>query len=216
MSPQSPSITKRKRGFTLLEILMVIAIIAILASIVILAINPNRQLAKVRNTQRQMNLGEINKALQQYYIDNRSYPISVTTTLTEICNTGATSSPNSVDCTDLVDLSPLVPTYLVAIPTDPQASGTSTGYMVMKNSSNKIVLLASEAELNTNIGIGSAIPTNGLISYWSFGGNALDSVGDNDGTVTGATLTTGIKGLANTAYAFDGNDQIATAATFSS
>ena len=46
----------------------------------------------------------------------------------------------------------------------------------------------------------------GLINYWKFDGDAIDSVGSNDGTVNGATLTTGKIGQG---YAFDGvNDYI--------
>jgi type IV pilus assembly protein PilA len=208
------SLTFRKKlvsGFTLLEILLVIGIIAILASIVILALNPIKMFSQVRNTQRKANLAEINKALYQYYIDNGTYPAGVpATNLGEICNTGATSSPHSVSCTGYVDLSPLVPTYLVAIPTDPQSSGTSTGYLVAKNSANKIYVKASNAELSQTIALGPSdgILPDHLVSYWSFDGNANDNWGSNNGTVTGATATTGVKGLSNTAYAFDGNDYI--------
>jgi type IV pilus assembly protein PilA len=145
---------KKKSGFTLLEILLVVGIIAILASIVVVALNPTRQFASVRNAQRRANISEINNALQQYYIDNSAYPPTIPTTLTEICNTGATSTGHSVNCTGRTDLSYLVPTYLVAIPVDPQTTGTSTNYKVMKNSSNKIVLEAAQAEQSMVITVG--------------------------------------------------------------
>jgi hypothetical protein len=47
--------------------------------------------------------------------------------------------------------------------------------------------------------------TNGLVSFYSFNGNANDSVGGNNATVYGATLTTGISGSANSAYYFNGS-----------
>jgi hypothetical protein len=54
------------------------------------------------------------------------------------------------------------------------------------------------------------------VSYWSFDGNANDSWGTNNGTVVGATATTGVKGVANTAYAFNGtSDYISTTANVS-
>lgn len=55
----------------------------------------------------------------------------------------------------------------------------------------------------------SADITDGLIAWWRFNGNALDSVGSNNGTVSGASLTAGQNGQANSAYRFDGiNDYI--------
>ena len=51
----------------------------------------------------------------------------------------------------------------------------------------------------------SYVPTNGLISYWPFTGNANDASGNShDGTVSGATLTTDRFGNANAAYSFNG------------
>lgn len=49
------------------------------------------------------------------------------------------------------------------------------------------------------------IPTNGLIAYYPFNGNANDSTANNnDGTVNGATLTTDRFGDSNRAYSFNG------------
>jgi hypothetical protein len=54
------------------------------------------------------------------------------------------------------------------------------------------------------------VPSNGLVGWWPFTGNANDLSGfNNHGTVNGATLTTDRFGVANRAYSFDGvNDYI--------
>src|SRR6056297_138431 len=53
----------------------------------------------------------------------------------------------------------------------------------------------------------SADLTTDIKSYWKFDGDATDSFGSNDGTVTGATYTA--SGKINGAYDFDGtNDYI--------
>ena len=77
-------------GFTLLEILLVVAIIAILAGIVIVAINPAKQLGNARDSQRKSDISNIYKAVNQYLIDHGQIPTTITTTLTPICDTGST------------------------------------------------------------------------------------------------------------------------------
>jgi uncharacterized protein (TIGR02145 family) len=53
----------------------------------------------------------------------------------------------------------------------------------------------------------SYVPTNGLVGWWGFNGNAQDGSGNgNHGTVNGATLTTDRFGNQNGAYSFDGID----------
>ena len=53
------------------------------------------------------------------------------------------------------------------------------------------------------------VPTNGLVGYWPFNGNANDESGNgNHGTVNGATLTTDRNGMANGAYNFNGISNI--------
>lgn len=110
---------KKSQGFTLLEMLLVIAIIAILAGIVIVAINPGRQLAQARNAQRASDINAIDKALKQYYIDNRAWPAALANAsgAVEICNTGG---GNTSGCIDLEATGQsLVPTYLSALPQNP-------------------------------------------------------------------------------------------------
>jgi len=52
----------------------------------------------------------------------------------------------------------------------------------------------------------SYVPTNGLVGYWPFNGNANDESGNgNNGTVNGATLTADRNGNANSAYNFSNN-----------
>ncbi|MFP5043063.1 LamG-like jellyroll fold domain-containing protein [Parasediminibacterium sp. JCM 36343] len=53
--------------------------------------------------------------------------------------------------------------------------------------------------------INAQIPTNGLIAYYPFSGNAIDSSGNgNNGTVNGAILSNDRFGNTNSAYSFNG------------
>lgn len=55
----------------------------------------------------------------------------------------------------------------------------------------------------------SYVPTNGLVSYWPFSGNANDQSGNgNNGAVNGATLTTDRFGNTNSAYNFNGSSTV--------
>lgn len=83
-----------RRGFTLIELLLSIGIIGVLAAIVIVAINPTRQLASSRNAMRRSDTKQIVSALQQYKVDNNgSLPDGIDTSLRMIgtdvsgCNT---------------------------------------------------------------------------------------------------------------------------------
>ena len=55
----------------------------------------------------------------------------------------------------------------------------------------------------------SYVPTNGLVGYWPFNGNANDQSGNgNNGTVNGATLTTDRNGNSNSAYSFSSGSSV--------
>lgn len=75
-----------------------------------------------------------------------------------------------------------------------------------------ILFLVMALALTTSIlfaQVPSYVPTNGLVGYWPFSGNANDvSLNANNGTNNGATLTADRFGNADSAYNFDGNDII--------
>ena len=79
---------------------------------------------------------------------------------------------------------------------------------MLKNYVKLIVALVFASNVMAQ-NIPSYVPTNGLVGYWPFNGNANDESGNgNNGTVNGATLTIDRNGVANSAYSFDGNDVI--------
>ena len=140
---------RSQKGFTLIEILLVVAAIAILAGIVIVAINPGKQLGDTRNAQRRSDVTTILNAAYQYSIDNNGVlPAGIsTTTPTEICLSGTLPA----DCVTggLVDLSVLTTNskYVTAIPSDPQKTTVNgAGYVIVKDANGRLTVSAPIAE----------------------------------------------------------------------
>lgn len=147
-----------KSGFTLLEILLVVAAIAILAGIVIVAVNPGKQLGDTRNAQRRADINTILNGVYQYAIDNNgvlpTIPTVASCTLvatSEVCKLTALGT-----CSTGVDLSVLTTNqrYLVSMPIDPSISSTNgTGYYIVRSTNGRVTVCAPSAEQGAAISV---------------------------------------------------------------
>ena len=68
------SIFKIQSGFTLVELIVVIAIVGIMSGMAITVLNPIAQLQKSADAKRKSDLSQISKALEAYYSDHGKYP----------------------------------------------------------------------------------------------------------------------------------------------
>lgn len=95
------------RGFTLVELLVVISIISLLSSVVLTSVNSAR--AKARDARRRADVNQVKLALELYYDANNKYP--------------SQGGANVGDYWSTVLTPYLVPTYLPQMPQDPRGEG---------------------------------------------------------------------------------------------
>lgn len=146
-----------QRGFTLVEILIVLALIAILVGAVLVALNPGRQFANARNSTRYSHLNAIMNAISSNAVENNG----VFTCASAGAIPATTTEMGSG--TGLYNVAPcLVTEYLSSLPFDPSdtdASWTSeasyaTGYTISQDATTDIITVtAPSAELSQTISI---------------------------------------------------------------
>lgn len=145
-------------GFSLLELLIVAAIVMILSAVIIFMINPLQQLGKARNSQRWSDVNTILNAIGMNKADNKG---------SFSCSSGAvpTSSTRMASSSPNYNIGPcLVPTYLPKLPFDPTTSTATpkyasvtdynTGYNIQMNATtSQITVSAPFAEVSTTISV---------------------------------------------------------------
>jgi prepilin-type N-terminal cleavage/methylation domain-containing protein len=150
---------RMRKGFTLIEFIVAVSLLAIVSGIAIRSLNPVGQLRSARNLQRTAHVNTIVNAIRVKLADTRTGVFS--------CAAGdiPTSSKKmaSGNATNTYDIAPcLVPTYILAMPFDPSATSSryvsntdyDSGYFVMKNASTgQITVSAPSAELNRTISV---------------------------------------------------------------
>lgn len=65
-----------KKGFTLIELILIISILGILSVGVLTALNPIAQIQKANDAKRKSDISQVQRALELYYQDNNAYPAS--------------------------------------------------------------------------------------------------------------------------------------------
>ena len=149
----------KSKGFTLIEVLVVIGIIAVLASIVLVAVNPSRQFKLARDSQRTSNVNALLNAVHQNMAEHRG---------TFTCGTAVRDIPTvpTIVKSSLIPNDPgdiaacIIPDYLSSLPADPSIVGAhytsvtdyDTGYELFRDANGRLTA-SSTGELTPTISV---------------------------------------------------------------
>lgn len=177
---------RKEKGFTLIELILVIAIIAILAAAVFVALDPARRLHESRNARRYSDVTNLLDAVVKYQVDNAGNhydvidaaatnalasgefaQIGTTVDRTECRDASAAYTTAATLCgatagagaaqDDCVDLSGIGSNYMASIPADPN-SGTDllTRYYISRDANGAITIGSCDEEGEGAGGTGTA------------------------------------------------------------
>ena len=130
---------KLRHGFTLIELLVVVSIIAILSTVVFVALNPVKRFADARNSRRFSDVNEVLTSIHEYIVDNGgALPTGLTT---------AMAAKELGTCGTCANLTTPLAKYLKSIPLDPQSgTASNSGYTVAVDTNNIVTINSTFAE----------------------------------------------------------------------
>ena len=139
----------RRRGFTLIELIVVIGIIAILATLGLTTFGGIQK--KARDAKRKGDLKDMQTALAQYYADNGSYPPTAGTWRGSCPSCSYGSGYTDTGSTGYIP--DLAPQYMQKLPHDPREGQAincgvgTTSYLYMSNGTDYKILAWCSAEV---------------------------------------------------------------------
>lgn len=151
-----------KKGFTLVELLVVIGIIVILFAVILVAVDPARRLQQARDAVRRQDVRDILEAIQQFIVDNDGDSptgIDAVTASFQVlgtdvagCNTTCTAETTVAACLDISG--DLVDTYLADIPADPKTgTAANTDYALNQTAGGRIEITSCDPEIAATISV---------------------------------------------------------------
>ena len=152
-------VDSRVSGFTLIEILVVIGIIAILAAVVLVAVNPARQFKLARDSQRTSNLNALLNSIHQNMAEHKgTFVCAGSPRAVPIIPTRIKSSITPNDPGDIASC--VVSDYLSSLPFDPSLLGAhfasttdyDTGYEYFRDGNGRITA-SSTGEITPTISV---------------------------------------------------------------
>lgn len=139
----------RNKAFTLIELLIVIAVIALLAVTIFVVVDPGRRIADAKETIRKLDTVAIETAIEKAIAEEATVPTALASlsdhTPYMLVTDGGDDS-GTCDCATLdssiarVDIAGAFEDYLGStIPVDTEATGDDTGYYISKAGNNFVV-----------------------------------------------------------------------------
>jgi type II secretory pathway pseudopilin PulG len=134
-----------ENAFTITEAILIFFIIGVLGAVLFFIVNPKKNYAESRNTERQVDVTDIANSLRLYLEENNS--LGKLEDKIPSCPQTANISKDEIDLESI-----LVTKYLNEMPSDPKTgSSTDTGYDICKEPNDRFVISAPDAENNAEI-----------------------------------------------------------------